>query len=153
MQLRAQEEYGLRCLIRVAKHPGPKLMTVSEVARAEGITPAHAGKLMQLLRSAELLASVPGRAGGYRLARPATAISLWEGIQALGGPLFTEDFCVWHTGRRRKCAHSTNCSLRPVWDAVNSTVRELLEQVALADLLRSESAMADWLETEFGEAG
>jgi Rrf2 family protein len=153
VQLRAQEEYGLRCLLRVAMHPGPKLLTASEVARAEGISPAHAGRLMQLLRSAELVASVPGRAGGYRLARPATAISLWEGIQALGGPLYSQDFCVWHSGRKRKCAHSGDCSLRAVWDAMNSVVRELLEQVVLADLLRSESAMAQWLETELGEAG
>ena len=153
MQLRAQEEYGLRCLLRVAKHPGTRLLTVSEVARAEGISPAHAGRLMQLLRSAELVASVPGRAGGYRLARPATAISLWEGIQALGGPLYTDDFCIWHSGRRRKCAHSADCSLRAVWDAMNSVVRELLDRVALADLLRSEGAMAEWLETDLGEAG
>src|SRR2546430_15546874 len=70
MRLSAQEEYGLRCLLQVARgHEGST--TTPEIAEREGLSQAHVHKLMRFLRRGGLVKSVRGRKGGYQLARPA----------------------------------------------------------------------------------
>ncbi len=141
MQLLAQEEYGLRCLLELARHRGPEPLTIHEIARAEGLSADYAAKLMRELRRGGLVESTRGAAGGYRLARASAEISVWDAIQVLGGGLFPEAFCACHPGQRRDCVHERDCSIRAVWRLVDHTVRELLSGINLADLQRSEVAM------------
>jgi len=136
MQLLAQEEYGLRCLLQVAQHRGDEPLSIQQVAEREGLSPEYSAKLMRALRQAGLVQSTRGAAGGYRLARPAEQITVWEVIQALGGSLYSEEFCDSHPGQLRDCVHSTHCSIRGLWLSVESAVRGVLEGVTLAELAR-----------------
>src|SRR5271170_2814495 len=68
MKITAQEEYGLRCLLRLAKAES-RSITLPEVAAAEGLSVPYVAKLMAVLRQAGLLESVRGRSGGYKLVR------------------------------------------------------------------------------------
>ena len=88
MHLLAQEEYGLRCLLQVARHHGSQPLTISEIAEAEGLSPEYTAKLMRALRKGGLVVSTRGAGGGYHLARPAAAITPWQVIQVLGGSFF-----------------------------------------------------------------
>ena len=151
MQLAAQEEYGLRCLLQVAQHAGPDPLTIPVIAEREGLGPEYAAKLMRALRRADLVVSTRGASGGYRLARSADEISAWQVLEALGGSFFPEEFCDIHPGQLRSCVHSTSCSIRGLWSVVESTVRGLLERVTLADLRRDEHAMTAWLEKTAAE--
>ena len=139
MQLLAQEEYGLRCLIQVARHAGPDPLTIPEIAEAEGLSPEYTAKLLRALRQAELVVSTRGAGGGYRLARPAREITAWQVVQALGGSLFPKEFCESHPGLRHDCVHTGGCSIRGLWGAVESAVRGVLEGVTLADLARTDT--------------
>jgi Rrf2 family protein len=138
MQLLAQEEYGLRCLIQVARHTDPDPITIPEIAEAEGLSPEYAAKLLRALRQADLVVSTRGAGGGYRLSRPAREITAWQVVQALGGSLFPREFCESHPGQRHDCVHTSGCSIRGLWGAVESAVRGVLDGVTLADLARSE---------------
>ena len=139
MQLLAQEEYGLRCLLALARHADPR--TIHEIAAAEGLSPDYAAKLLRELRRGGLVESTRGAAGGYRLARAAGAITAWDAIEVLGGALFPEGFCECHPGRAERCVRSQDCALRAIWRAADEAVRSVLSRVTLADLLTSESAM------------
>jgi Rrf2 family protein len=141
MQLLAQEEYGLRCLLQVARQRGPDPLTIPEIAEREGLSPEYAAKLMRALRQTELVVSTRGAGGGYRLARPATEITAWQVIQALGGSLFPAEFCDSHPGQRQDCVHSTGCSLRGLWGSVESAIRGVLENVTVAELARDDSTL------------
>lgn len=138
MQLMAQEEYGLRCLLQVARHGEPQPITIPEVAEREGLSPEYAAKLMRALRQAELVVSTRGAGGGYRLSRPAREITAWQVVQALGGSLFPREFCDSHPGQRHDCVHTTGCSIRGLWSSVESAIRAVLEGVTLADLARTD---------------
>ena len=146
MQLLASEEYGLRCLLQVARADGARPVSIPAVARAEGLSGDYVAKLLRRLRLAGLVHSVRGVDGGYRLARPAGEITVWSALQALGGEFFGDAFCSCHTGQRRRCARTRDCSLRPLWSELQQALRERLEAIFLADLLRSEPAMTAWLE-------
>ena len=140
MQLLAQEEYGLRCLLELARH-GASARTIHEIAAAEGLSPDYAAKLLRELRRGGLVASTRGAAGGYRLARAAEAITAWDAIGVLGGALFPDRFCECHPGRAERCVRSQDCALRAIWRAADEAVRSVLSRVTLADLVTSESAM------------
>jgi len=141
MQLLAQEEYGLRCLLQVARNHGPDPLTIPEIAEREGLSPEYAAKLMRALRQAELVVSTRGAGGGYRLARPASDMTAWQVIQVLGGSLFPAEFCETHPGLRHDCVHSTGCSLRGLWSSVEHAIRGVLENVTVADLARDDSTL------------
>ena len=147
MKLTAHEEYGLRCLIQVARRSAEESVTIPEISRAEGISSAHAAKLLRILRRGGFIKSVRGKVGGYSLARPARAIIVGDVLEALGGRLFETSFCQSHSGQRKVCTHSTDCSLRLLWSTVQSALDQVLSKVTLQDLLRSEDEMSKWVPT------
>src|SRR2546428_14018837 len=112
MRLSAQEEYGLRCLLQVAREPEGGL-TTPQLAEREGLGAAHVHKLMRLLRRGGLVKSVRGRNGGYQLARPAEQISVGAVLAAPRGHLYTRDFCGPHKGIEQGCLRNSDCAIRP----------------------------------------
>ena len=147
MHIRAIEEYGLRCLLQVAFHPGPAPLTGPEISRREGLGPEYVARIMRALRAGGLVMSTRGAAGGYRLARPADQISVWEAIGVLGGELFHEGFCDCRPGQRRECIHAADCAVRALWRKLEGTVRGALERISLEALRRDEPAMTAWLDS------
>lgn len=147
MQLLAQEEYGLRCLLELCRHEGPQPLTIQEIAAAEGLSPDYAAKLLRELRRGGLVESTRGAAGGYRLSREPEGITVWDAIQVLGGSLFPDRFCECHPGQRSCCVRGGDCALRALWRAVDGAVRGVLERITLADLLASEVDMTRRLAT------
>lgn len=153
MKLSSQEEYGLRCLVRLAHHPDA-LGTIQEIAKAEKLTPAYVAKLMGVLKRAGLVTASRGHNGGYALARPADAIDLSEVMIALGGRLYSNKFCGEHAGiaaapeagTGARCAHDGNCSIRPVLVGLDRLVHDALSRVTLKSLVRSEPAMHGFLQ-------
>ena len=84
MKISAQEEYGLRCLLQLARADAQgESLTLAQMREREGISVANAGKLMWILNKAGLVQSQRGIKGGYRLARPASEIRLNEVISVL----------------------------------------------------------------------
>lgn len=146
MQLLASEEYGLRCLLRVACAGGEAPVPISTIALAEGLSPEYTAKLMRELRIGELVESVRGAEGGYRLARPARDISVWSALQVLGGEFFPETFCACHGGQQERCVRASDCSIRALWRTVKQALRETLDAISLDDLRRDERAMKTWLD-------
>ena len=146
MQILAIEEYGLRCLLQVAFHPGPGPLTAPEIARREGLGPEYVARIMRALRAGGLVVSTRGASGGYRLPRPPDQISVWEAIRTLGGEFFSERFCDCRPGRRRDCVHVDDCSVRALWTKLESGLRQALERTTLEDLRRDEGSMTTWLD-------
>ena len=153
MQLLASEEYGLRCLLRVAQGHGGPPVPVPEIAAAEGLSLEYAAKLLRQLRLAGLVRSLRGASGGYALTRAPDEITVWSALEALGGEFFAGDFCECHPGARHRCVRASDCSLRALWRRVQAALREALAGVSLADLARDEQAMGAWLATRPGDAG
>jgi Rrf2 family protein len=146
MHLLAQEEYGLRCLLRVAQHGSPDPVTIPEVAEAEGLSPEYTAKLMRALRQGGLVTSTRGAGGGYRLARRPEEITVWGVIEVLGGSFFPESFCDSHPGVLRDCVHTPDCSIRSLWRTLETALREVLGRITIADLQRHEGEFAVWVD-------
>jgi Rrf2 family protein len=152
MKLSAQEEYGLRCLLYMARHGEERSHSIPEISRAEGLSVPNVAKLMRILRLGGLVDSVRGQAGGYMLSRPAEQMTVAEILSLLGGSFFGPHFCDRHAGLDRSCAHSGDCSVRLLWSAVQKTLDGILSKTTLHDLLKNEQEMLDFLGARLGIA-
>ncbi len=150
MKLSAQEEYGLRCLLYMARHGEERSHSIPEISRSEGLSVPNVAKLMRILRLGGLVDSVRGQAGGYMLARPADQVSVSEILSLLGGSFFGPHFCDRHAGLERNCAHTGDCSVRLLWSAVQKTLDGILSKTTLRDLLKNEDEMLEFLGTRCG---
>jgi Rrf2 family protein len=138
MKMTTQEDYGLRCLLRLGREAQGESLTISELSRQEGIASPTVAKMMRILRRAGLVTSTRGKEGGYTLARSPEAINVGEALAALGGRLFDARFCERHSGTGRLCTHTPDCSIRSVWRVLQDVVDGVLGRMTLKDLLRTE---------------
>jgi Rrf2 family protein len=143
MKLSSNEEYGLRCLLRLA-YAGHGL-TIPELSHAEGVSQAYTAKLLRVLRKGGFVTAARGKEGGYALARSAADIVIGDVMNALGGRLFESDFCDSHAGSEAICTRSVDCSVRSLWRAVQVAVDQVLSKATLQDLLQNEAEMNSWV--------
>lgn len=144
MKFTSQEEYGIRCLLQVARSTEP--VSICDIAHREHLTDAHVAKLLRLLRCHGLVNSIRGQSGGYVLAKDADEITIADVLACLGGRLLTDDFCNRHAGRADDCAHTSGCSLRALWAGIDEVVQTFLTHFTVADLICGESDVQAWVE-------
>lgn len=143
MKITANEEYGVRCLLQIARDPSGYL-TIPQIAKREALSTAHVAKLMHLLLRAGLVQSIRGKNGGYRLARSADQISILSVLDALATPIFSKEFCNRFTGTACTCVHDTDCSIRALWMAIDSVVRRAFSEAMITNLFCTEREMQCW---------
>jgi Rrf2 family protein len=138
MKISAQEEYGLRCLIQVARIGEGGSISIAEICRREGLSSANVAKFMRVLRTGGFVRSIRGQEGGYALARAASEVTVAEVLACLGGRFYDESFCDEHAGIDPCCTHLSRCSVRGLWERLQTIVDDALRKVTLADLLKKE---------------
>jgi Rrf2 family protein len=144
MKFSAQEEYGVRCLLRIAKFfIIEKPLTIPEIARAEGLTEHNAGKILRTLRLGGFIESSRGQIGGYTLNRPPEQILVNDVLSVLGGRLFDDEFCNSHTGAADICTNSIDCSVRSLWKTIQQAVDSVTKKLTLRDLMGNENVFFD----------
>lgn len=142
MKLSSLEEYGLRCLLQLARQAPGASLAIPEISQAEGISHHNVAKLLRILRQGGLVASARGQHGGYALAKPPGQIAVADAIAVLGGRLFDDDFCDHFAGDGENCTHSlAACSVRALWGQVQQAVDQILVQTTLEDLLQQGHAL------------
>lgn len=143
MKLTPQEEYGLRCLLQVARNapcPAVPPVPIEKISMAESLGYEHTAKMMRLLRRGGLVSSTRGARGGFHLARPPDQITVWEVLVAMDPPLYSESFCDAFSGQADNCAHATGaCNLKALWQHIGNTLQDSLSTLTLADLLGGEA--------------
>ena len=111
-------------------------MTIPEISRVEGMSTTHVAKLLMILRKEGFIVSTRGQSGGYVLARKPEEIIVGDVLAALGGKLYDQEFCNKHAGQLSICTHAIDCSVRSLWQVVQTAVDNVLDRITLADLLK-----------------
>jgi Rrf2 family protein len=138
LKITAQEEYGLRCILQLARQDAGSPMMVREIAEREGLSLAYVEKLLWTLSRGGITESVRGPKGGYRLARPCTEISIGEVMRVLGGVPSKDEICSQFTGNQDTCVHHSDCGLRPVWVSITDFVHSVFDKIPISTLLQGE---------------
>ena len=132
MRLSARVDYALRAMSELAAADAPR--TVDQLSAAQHIPNKYLESILGELRRDGLLRSQRGPEGGYRLARPADAISIADVIRALDGELANV------RGSRPENLEYAGAaqSLQKVWIALRASERGILEGVSLAHVARTD---------------
>ena len=130
MRLSNLADYAVVMLAAAARN-ADGCLTATSLASATGVPLPTAQKLVGRLASAGLIRSRRGTGGGFRLARPATEISLADIVEAVEGPIALTA-CV--EAGRQDCGLDHHCQVKPHWGAVNEAMRGALGSVSLASL-------------------
>ena len=138
MKFSAQEEYGLRCLLQIARQGPQGSLTIPEIAAAEGLSVPYVAKLVRILRQGGFVKSTRGQSGGYALCCQPDQLAVGDVLPILGGRLFESDYCERHPGVVSMCTHNVDCSIRSLWEAVQQGVDQVLSRTTLQMLLASE---------------
>jgi Rrf2 family transcriptional regulator, iron-sulfur cluster assembly transcription factor len=156
MKFSAQEEYGLRLLLRIAKSDSPNGLTIPELSEVEGLSAANVAKILRVLRMAGFIESARGQTGGYKLNKPANKIFVGEVLTTLGGKLYESGFCDLHAGVESICTNTIDCSIRSLWKTIQYMLDGVLNKFTLQDLLGKEgevealaNSFAEELEAKF----
>ncbi|MFN8077294.1 MAG: Rrf2 family transcriptional regulator [Kineosporiaceae bacterium] len=130
MRISAKTDYAVRAAAELAARSEEGWIKTESVATAQQIPLAFLLNILAELRTAGLVQSRRGVDGGYRLARPATEITVADVIRAVDGPLANI------AGARPEDMEygGAATSLRDTWVALRATMRSVLEAVSLADL-------------------
>jgi Rrf2 family transcriptional regulator, cysteine metabolism repressor len=132
VRISAKELYGLRAMGEFARHFGQGPVSLTEVARAQGISQPYLEQIAIDLRRSGLLGSVRGAQGGYFLARSPEATTAGDVIRALEGSILPVQCMVEE--KCSPCSLEGGCSARSIWQQVRDRLVETLDSITLADL-------------------
>jgi Rrf2 family protein len=113
-------------------------MTAAKLSEFHGVPGAYLAKHLQALTRAGVFEAVPGRGGGYRLARRAKDITVLDVVDAVEGR--TRPFLCAEIRQRGPAAgkasdYPTPCGIAKVMYDAEAAYRESLRGVTIADLL------------------
>jgi FeS assembly SUF system regulator len=129
-------DYASLVLTILASAPA-RVHNAAELAERAHLEVPTVSKLLKSLAQAGLVESFRGSTGGYRLARPASAISLIQIVEAIEGPLGMTE-CSLHDG---DCGIQEHCGVRANWRRINDVVADALRNVTLAQMLAPAARM------------
>jgi Rrf2 family protein len=144
MRITFKTEYACIAMLELAASyddPGP--VRIKTIAEAQSIDARFLVQILLQLKTAGLVTSVRGAAGGYRLARAPEAITLAQIINAVADPSVAPTSTPSRSTRRKRLLSAAVEKRTPaaevlldVWQEVQAQEQRLLEQLTLAELLR-----------------
>ena len=133
MRLTHLADYAVVIMTAAARRPAAARLSATELADETGVPLPTAQKLMQRLAAHGLLTGTRGAGGGYLLARPVSAISLADIVEAVEGPIAMTQ-CA--DGLNHECILDAHCRVKPHMGIVGAKVRGALGAVSLQELAR-----------------
>ena len=135
MKISAKAEYACLAMLALARvGPDDPPVRIRDISDAHDIPERYLVQILLQLKGAGLVASTRGAAGGYRLARPASSISLGEVLTAIDGP----------EPPARVTLRPASRALASVWEHARAAERAILDKTSIAQLA-AELSPREWV--------
>lgn len=135
MRLTTKGRFAVTAMVHLALRDGGGPVTLAEISSRQKISLSYLEQLFGKLRRHELVASVRGPGGGYRLARDMARISVAEIILAVDEPIDATQ-----CGGKENCRDEQKCLTHDLWATLNERIFEYLEAVTLRQLVDDQKA-------------
>ena len=133
MKISTKGRYGLRAMVDIALHDEVDAVPISSISDRQGISVSYLEQLLAKLRKAELIRSIRGAQGGYRLNMPAEEITVGAVLRALEGDLRPVDCSeLLDEGG---CESADFCVTKYVWKKMNDSINETVNQISVKELV------------------
>lgn len=134
MKLTVRGEYVLRALVVLGMNHSHGVVPVRTIAQQQNIPQRFLEQILNDLKSAGIVESRRGVAGGYRLNRPPENITLASVIRHIEGPLAPVSCVSERFYERCSCPDEAKCGIRSVMKEVRDAIVSILDRMTVADL-------------------
>ena len=131
MLISTRGRYALRVLVDLTEQGGARYVTLREIAERQGISEKYLESIVKALVRAGYLDGLRGKGGGYRLARGAEEMNVFEVLRVMEGDLVPVA-CL--EDGHRPCERSASCRTLPLWKGLDEVVRGYLSGFTIRDL-------------------
>ncbi|MDW4497849.1 Rrf2 family transcriptional regulator [Sulfitobacter sp. D35] len=138
MKLSTKGRYAMVALADIALQPDEKLVSLGDISERQAISLPYLEQLFVKLRRADLVVSVRGPGGGYRLARPASDIRVVDVLSAVD-----ETVNAMHKGAGASGGASGSKAqslTNRLWEGLSAHVYVFLHQTRLSDVIENDLA-------------
>lgn len=133
MRLSTKGRYAVMAMVDLARESRGEPISLSDIASRQEISLSYLEQLFSKLRRSDLVQSVRGPGGGYRLAHDAVDIRIADIILAVDEPIHTTRCQV---GSAKGCTgNNTRCVAHDLWDELGRQIRMFLSAVSLQDVV------------------
>ena len=134
MRLSLRGEYALRALLVLGLNYEQPLVRIKTISDQQNIPKRFLEQILNDLRSAGIVQSKRGAAGGYRLAKPPDQITLASVVRHIEGALAPVSCVSERFYEKCSCPDESRCAIRSVMKEVRDAIVAIVERVTIADL-------------------
>ncbi|GAA3586307.1 MULTISPECIES: Fe-S cluster assembly transcriptional regulator IscR [Marinobacter] len=131
MRLTTKGRYAVTAMLDLALHGGEGPVSLADISTRQEISLSYLEQLFARLRRHQLVASVRGPGGGYRLSRGTDAIFISEVVDAVNESLDTT-----RCGNKGDCQKGEKCLTHHLWSDLSQQIHQFLSEISLADLMK-----------------
>ena len=132
MRISTKGRYALRIMLDLAQHRDQGLVALREISERQHITPKYMESIMALLLRDNLVQSLRGKTGGYRLTKEPAEYGLYEILSAAEGGL-APVHCL--AMEENECPIRLSCLTIPVWEGLHKVIEDYLSGISLQTLI------------------
>lgn len=130
MRLSTKGQYAVRAIVNLAYHAGDKPVALKDISLAEEISLSYLEQLFVKLRKGNIVTSVRGPGGGYKLARAAKDITVWDVISHVEETMNPVACLDSEVG----CQRGDLCVTQNVWRGLAERIQNFLNSVTIEEL-------------------
>lgn len=130
MRLTTKGRYAVTAMLDLALHAAERPVSLADISKRQEISLSYLEQLFAKLRQNDLVASVRGPGGGYRLSREAEQICVAEIIDAVN-----ESIDATNCGGEGNCQLGEVCLTHHLWMDLSKQIHHFLSGISLAKLV------------------
>lgn len=134
LRVSSRGRYGVKAVYELALRYGQGPVSLTQVARSQGVPEPYLEQLMPALKRAGVVEAVRGAQGGYRLGRPPRDITVGDVVRALEGPIA---LATCTTDAPEACPEAERCIGPDVWSRIQAVLVAAMDGMTFADLAAS----------------
>lgn len=134
MRLTTKGRYAVTAMLDLALRVDNGPVSLAEISQRQGISLSYLEQLFAKLRSNDLVSSVRGPGGGYRLSRDGSAITVAQIVDAVN-----ESVDATSCGGEGDCQQGEKCLTHDLWCLLSDKIHDFLGSISLASLVNSQS--------------
>lgn len=142
MKISTKGRYAVRLMIDLAEHNNGEFITLMDIAQRQEISEKYLEAIVSILSKNNLLLSLRGKGGGYKLARLPEEYTVGSILRLTEGSLAPVS-CL--QGEKNECKRKNYCQTIKLWEGLNRLVEEYFDGVTIADLVRKDGGGGDYI--------
>jgi len=142
MKISTKGRYALRLMLDLAEHNNGEFITLMDIAERQEISEKYLESIVSILSKNNLLISLRGKGGGYKLARDPEDYTVGSILRLTEGSLAPVS-CL--EGEVNNCDRASYCQTLQMWEGLSKLVNDYFDGITIADLAKKDEYIDNYV--------